>query len=33
MLSIDPMETHADGTGKNLIWKKEKNKRNDIIKQ
>ena len=30
---IGLIETYADGTGKDLIYKKEKNKRENIIKQ
>ena len=33
MQSIDSMETYAYGTSKDLIYKKEKIKRYDIIKQ
>ena len=33
MQSIDSMETYAYGTSKDLICKKEKIKRYDIIKQ
>ena len=30
---IGLIETYVDGTGKDLIYKKEKNKRDNIIKQ
>ena len=33
MQSIDLIETYAHGTSKDLICKKEKSKRNNIIKQ
>ena len=33
MQSIDSIETDADGTTKDLIYKKEKIKRNNIIKE
>ena len=33
MWSIDSRETHAYGTSKHLICKKEKIKRNNIIKE
>ena len=33
MSSIDSIETYAYGTGKDLICKKEKTKRNKIIQQ
>ena len=33
MQSLDGIETYAYGTRKDLICKKEKNKRNSVIKQ